>query len=168
LPSNHDKIATRLGIILNKLNQGERFSIDDLVEEFNVSKRTIQRDMNERFSYLPLQKENGYYFLEEYCLGKLNFEDLIRTPKDTKPEIKTLEFIKNVIFSDEKLFGSYGKKIEFKKSSITGNYTPYILEDKQKTLKLFQKGDSYYKETALGGCISVDPCDSFLTNSLTE
>ncbi len=26
----------------------------------------------------------------------------------------------------------------------------------------------YYKETALGGCISVDLCDSFLSNSLTE
>jgi len=32
--------------------------------------------MNESFSYLLLQKENDYYFLEEYCLGKLNFEDI--------------------------------------------------------------------------------------------
>jgi len=76
LSTNHDTIATRLGIILNKLNSGERFSIDELADEFNVSKRTIQRDMNERFSYLPLKKENGYYFLEAYCLGKLNFEDI--------------------------------------------------------------------------------------------
>jgi len=76
LSANHDTIATRLGIILNKLNSGERFSIEELAEEFNVSKRTIQRDINERFSYLPLKKENGYYFLEEYCLGKLNFEDI--------------------------------------------------------------------------------------------
>jgi len=76
LPNNHDTIATRLGIILNKLNSGERFSVEELAKEFNVSIRTIQRDMNERFSYLPLKKENGYYFLEEYCLGKLNFEDI--------------------------------------------------------------------------------------------
>ncbi len=76
MPSNHDKISTRLSLILTKLNSGERFNIQELAEEFNVSIRTIQRDINERFSYLPLKKENGYYFLEEYCLGKLNFEDI--------------------------------------------------------------------------------------------
>ena len=76
LPNNHDTLATRLGVILNKLNSGERFSVDELAEEFNVSKRTIQRDINERFSYLHLKKEQGYYYLEEYCLGKLNFEDI--------------------------------------------------------------------------------------------
>lgn len=76
MQSNHDKISTRLSLILTKLNSGDRFTIKELAEEFNVSKRTIQRDMNERFSYLPLKKENGSYFLEEYCLGKLNFEDI--------------------------------------------------------------------------------------------
>jgi predicted DNA-binding transcriptional regulator YafY len=44
--NNYDTIATRLGIILNKLNSGERFSVDELAQEFNVSKRTIQRDIN--------------------------------------------------------------------------------------------------------------------------
>ena len=76
MPSNHDKISTRLSLILTKLNSGERFNLQDLAQEFNVSIRTIQRDINKRFSYLPLKKENGYYFLEEYCLGKLNFEDI--------------------------------------------------------------------------------------------
>lgn len=76
LPKSHDTTAIRLSLILTKLNSGERFRVEELAEEFNVSTRTIQRDMNERFSYLPIQKENGYYFLEEYCLGKLNFEDI--------------------------------------------------------------------------------------------
>ncbi|RLA79440.1 MAG: transcriptional regulator [Epsilonproteobacteria bacterium] len=74
--TKHDKIATRLAIILTKLNNGERLSIDSLADEFNVAKRTIQRDLNERFSYLPIKKENSYYFLEEYCLGKLNYGDI--------------------------------------------------------------------------------------------
>ena len=73
---NHDKIATRLAQILNKLNSGERLDVDELVEEFGVTKRTIQRDLNERLSYLPLKKENNLYFLEEYYLGKLNFADI--------------------------------------------------------------------------------------------
>ncbi|MCX6075656.1 MAG: WYL domain-containing protein [Campylobacterales bacterium] len=76
MDKEHDKIATRLALILNKLNSGEKFTVDDLVHEFNVTKRTIQRDLNERFSYLPLKKENGFYSLEAYCLGKLNFEDI--------------------------------------------------------------------------------------------
>ena len=30
----------------------------------------------ERLSILPIQKENGKYFLEEYALGKLGFKDI--------------------------------------------------------------------------------------------
>ncbi|MDQ7060405.1 MAG: WYL domain-containing protein [Sulfurimonas sp.] len=73
---NHDTIATRLAQILNKLNSGERLDVEELVEEFGVTKRTIQRDLNERLSYLPLKKQNNLYFLEEYYLGKLNFDDM--------------------------------------------------------------------------------------------
>lgn len=76
MKNNHDKLSTRLSIILTKLNSGETFTIEDLMSEFNVAKRTIQRDLNERFSYLPIKKENGVYSLEEYCLGKLNFNDI--------------------------------------------------------------------------------------------
>lgn len=73
---NHDTIATRLAQILNKFNSGERLSVEELVEEFGVTKRTIQRDINERLSYLPIKKENNLYYLEEYYLGKLNFDDM--------------------------------------------------------------------------------------------
>ena len=74
--TKHDTLATRLSLILNKFNSGDRFTIDELVEEFNVSKRTIQRDISERLSYLPIKKENNLYYLEEYYLGKLNFNDI--------------------------------------------------------------------------------------------
>jgi predicted DNA-binding transcriptional regulator YafY len=76
MKKSHDTIARRLSSILLKFNSGERFTIDELCEEFNVDKRTIQRDINERFSYFPIKKENGYYFLEPYALGKLTFEDI--------------------------------------------------------------------------------------------
>ena len=46
------------------------------MKDFNVTKRTIQRALTERFSYLPLKKENNLFFLEEYYLGKLNFNDI--------------------------------------------------------------------------------------------
>jgi len=98
---NHDKIATRLAQILNKLNSGERFSVEELVEEFNVTKRTIQRDLNERLSYLPRKKENDLYFLEEYYLGKLNFDDIknfaaLSGIKELYPSMQE-GFLKNIL-----------------------------------------------------------------------
>ncbi len=72
----HDKTASRLTMILMKFNDGERFTVDDLACEFNVSKRTIQRDINDRFSFLPIEKENGYYYLASYVLGKLSLSDI--------------------------------------------------------------------------------------------
>ena len=71
-----DNLSIRLTQILIKLNSGESLSLDELAIEFNVSKRTIQRDINEKFIFLPLIRENGYIRIEEYALGKLNFNDL--------------------------------------------------------------------------------------------
>ena len=98
---NHDKIATRLAQILNKFNSGQRVSVDDLVEEFGVTKRTIQRDINERMSYLPIKKENGLYFLEEYYLGKLNFADIqnfaaLSGIRELYPSLQE-DFLKNIL-----------------------------------------------------------------------
>ncbi len=73
---SHDKIATRLALILTKLNNGERFTVEELSDEFKVTIRTIQRDLNERLIYLPIIKEHNHYFMDAYALGKLNFEDI--------------------------------------------------------------------------------------------
>ncbi len=65
---SHDKVATRLALILNKFNSGEKFTIEELVEEFNVTKRTIQRDIVEGLSCLPIKRDNNLYYFEEYYL----------------------------------------------------------------------------------------------------
>ncbi|AFL69632.1 helix-turn-helix transcriptional regulator [Sulfurospirillum barnesii] len=74
--TEHDKIATRLALILQKLVAKERFTIEELCEEFNVNKRTIQRDVNERLAFLPIKKENGYYFAKSFAFGDLSFKDI--------------------------------------------------------------------------------------------
>jgi len=76
MKKSHDKISIRLIQIIMKFNNGEKSSVEELAAEFNVNIRTIQRDLNERLSYLPIIKENGYYFMESYALGKLSFEDI--------------------------------------------------------------------------------------------
>ena len=100
---NHDKIATRLAQILNKFNSGEKLSVEDLVEEFGVTKRTVQRDLNERMSFLPIKKENGLYSLEEYYLGKLNFADMqnfaaLSGIRELYPSLQE-DFLKNILDS---------------------------------------------------------------------
>ena len=75
---NHDTLVYRLAQILVKLNQGEKLNPKSLADEFGVSMRTIQRDINVRFAYLPLQKSNGCYHLDVAFLGKLNSKDIDR------------------------------------------------------------------------------------------
>ena len=100
---NHDKIATRLAIILTKLNASEKFTVEELVAEFGVTKRTIQRDLNERLSYLPIKKEHNQYYLESYYLGKLNFDDIknfaaLSGIKELYPSLQE-NFLKNILDS---------------------------------------------------------------------
>lgn len=75
-PKAHDKLAFRLGMILSKLNDGERLDKQSLAEEFNVSPKTVERDLHQRLSFLPIEKEKGYYYLPSYVLGKLSFHDI--------------------------------------------------------------------------------------------
>lgn len=74
--NNHDLLAFRLASILQKLNQGERLSIDALAQEFGVHKRTIQRDLLERFAFLPLEKTDGLFALSPAYLGRITLCDI--------------------------------------------------------------------------------------------
>ena len=71
-----DKLAVRLTQILKKLNDGEPFCIKELASEFGVSKRTIERDLFERFAFLPIDRDGGKFFLNEKYLGKLSPSDI--------------------------------------------------------------------------------------------
>lgn len=75
---NHDTLVYRLAQMLVKLNQGEKLDPSALADEFGVNLRTVQRDLNERFAYLPLQKTNGRYHLDATFLGKLSTKDIER------------------------------------------------------------------------------------------
>lgn len=72
----HDRLVHRLSLILLKLNQGEALEPKALSQEFGVNLRTIQRDLNHRFTYLPLQRVGGRYSLEPAYLGRLTLKDV--------------------------------------------------------------------------------------------
>ena len=75
---SHDTLAFRLAQMLVKLNRGEKLYPPTLAEEFGVNLRTIQRDLNERFAYLPLVKTGNCYNLDPTFLGKLSTRDIER------------------------------------------------------------------------------------------
>lgn len=73
---SHDLLGFRLADMLRRLNQGEQLNVYQLAEDYRVNPRTIQRDLHERFAYLPLTKEDGLYYLEPFYLGKLTEQDI--------------------------------------------------------------------------------------------
>ena len=76
--TEHDKTAVRLTEILKMFNEGEKLDPKELALKFNVTVRTIQRDLLERFAYLPLRKDGNLFYLESFYLGKLNLKDVER------------------------------------------------------------------------------------------
>ena len=76
--TSHDTLVVRLSRMLFQLNQGERLDPQALADEFGVNLRTIQRDLNERLSYLPLQKSGGRYALDPAFLGQISGKDVER------------------------------------------------------------------------------------------
>ena len=71
---NYDKKIFRLISILNKLDRSKTISSSDLAKEFNVSIRSIQRDIEllsmSGFPLLPLEK-GRYKFMDGFSLKKM-------------------------------------------------------------------------------------------------
>jgi len=76
---DYDKALTRLVTILTKLYNGETLVVKDLATEFNVSTRTIQRDLNERLTAFPIYQENRVWKMaDDFKIEKsLGVEDSI-------------------------------------------------------------------------------------------
>ncbi len=70
--STEVKLAERLASIMTKLNDAKTISITSLAKEFNESIRTLQCDLNERLSLLPILESKGQYSLSPSALGRLS------------------------------------------------------------------------------------------------
>lgn len=82
-----------------------------------------------------------------------------------QPEGQALSWIFNVLFSPEKLGGAHGDWVENNMKSKEGFL---INHDRNETIKKFKNGQMAYKETPLGGCATVDPCDKRAMRSLVS
>jgi integrase len=73
----------------------------------------------------------------------------------TQPISAGISYVKHVLLSDDVKFGGHGNWIE---KRIRGEERS-IEADRQRTLDQFERGQISYRETPLGGCTNVDPCD---------
>ncbi len=77
---DYDKLLFRLTSILSKLSANELPTINELSEEFNVSKRTIQRDIYDRMIAFPIEvnKHKQLHFTDGFSLNRtrLNVEEV--------------------------------------------------------------------------------------------
>jgi NAD-dependent SIR2 family protein deacetylase len=62
MKNEYDKALTRLASITQRLYEGATLTKKDLAIEFNVSEKTIQRDINKRLRNIPVVKEKGVGF----------------------------------------------------------------------------------------------------------
>jgi predicted DNA-binding transcriptional regulator YafY len=72
----YKKTLDRLLIIFERLINGEKLEVKKLVKEFETSKRTIQRYLNEYLSDFPIKKEKNKYFLAS--VFNLSEEELVK------------------------------------------------------------------------------------------
>lgn len=71
-------VAFRLTSLLRRLNEGKKLHPEALAEEFSVSLRTIQRDLNEKLAFLELENKDGYFAVNPTRLGLLSMKDMER------------------------------------------------------------------------------------------
>lgn len=74
---NSDKVLTRLILILQKLSNNDLPTRKELIDEFNVSSKTIQRDINERLCYFPIEENSlkQLKFIDGFSLNKTTLKD---------------------------------------------------------------------------------------------
>lgn len=77
MEKSYDKTLSRLIMILHKLDEDERPTQKELATEFNVSIRTIQRDIN-RLHYFSIEKNSDgtLQFIKGFSLKRTSFEDM--------------------------------------------------------------------------------------------
>jgi len=119
---NYDKALTRLIEILQKLHSGDTLYISELAEEFGVSKRTVQRDLNERLIRFPIEKHGqGWRMMKGFCLEK---------SKDAKDTL-ILDILSEVALSVGGDFGRRSNELlaRLKNKNKNPFYTQGLIED---------------------------------------
>ncbi len=142
---DYDKILIRLITILQKLNSRERLNISDLAKEFNVSTKTIHRDLNQRLNGFGIICENKkYFFNSDFKLEKIkNIEDKI-----------VLEILEELSKNISPYFNEKSKNLiqKIKNSDESPFLTKIIIEDISEHIDEISKIEKAIKENTKLSC----------------
>lgn len=86
-----------------------------------------------------------------------HFSQLI---KSMKTESDAIAYIDLIEADDEPLYGAYGRFVD--KNIKHKNLDGLLLENREKIMKQFKRGELAYRETPLGACMTTAPCDKKL------
>lgn len=73
----------------------------------------------------------------------------------TQSESAALSYVLNVLMSDSVLFGGHANWLRHR---VLGSEGVTLLK-REETMQMFDRGEIFYKETLVGGCTKVGPCD---------
>lgn len=131
---DYDKALYRLTTIISRLLTGEALTVKELAEDFNVSARTIQKDLNERLAHFDLMRDDfGRYMMHD--------------PKSLYDGFSTIDYMtKDLMFNfigglEDKFHDSSLKILKQKprNSIIATNYMAENLGDhSRKTVLIYQ------------------------------
>ncbi|MBN4793151.1 helix-turn-helix transcriptional regulator [Enterobacter cloacae] len=82
----HDRMASRLAIIISRLLMGEQLSVQALSAEFQISERTLRRDFRERLSCLELTYRQGSWSLARPHTGTYTSREILHFARATSLE----------------------------------------------------------------------------------
>lgn len=142
---DYDKALTRLVTILTKLYNGEKLSVKDLAEEFNVSTRTIQRDFNERLISFPIYQENRLW----------RMQDGFKLEKTSSVENQVvLDIMEKLVDGVGDKFSSKAKALlsKIKNDELNPIYAKLDMEDIGDKLEIIQKLESAIKSRLVINC----------------
>ncbi|WP_444997902.1 hypothetical protein [Aliikangiella sp. IMCC44359] len=122
-----------------------------------VSLPSLRRQLQHITNEMSMYYANGSGFAKDILRCESDFIDEYC---ETIPESEALSYIRNVIFSDEKLFGAHGAWLSSNKDK------KILFRDREETIKRFQNGQLQYQETILGGCTGPKNCKERATRSL--
>lgn len=105
-----------------------------------------------------------------YCQSKQldsdfnDSEHISQYMKKEKPLADATAYIHGILMSDEHLFGAHGKFVETNLKS--SNQKLLFKTGRDEIIKQFKRGEISYKETPLGACTTIEPCDQKATRAI--
>jgi len=119
-----------------------------------VSLPSLRRQLQHITKEMSLYYSKGSIFAKNFIEDEPDEynEHICKEWREAKPVAEAIAFLRDVVFSEERLFGAAGIFEEQKKKRGQ-------VVDRNVTILQFKKGLTAYKETPFGGCVKIGECD---------